>query len=409
MAPSLPDRSWLDAPPTRRLISALDAAGIDFRFVGGVVRDSLLGRAVADIDIATPAAPDAVIRAVADAGLKAIPTGIAHGTVTALVDGKPFEITTLRRDVETDGRHAIVAFTEDWRADAARRDFTMNALYADRDGAVTDYFGGTADALAGRVRFIGDPGQRIREDALRILRFFRFHAWHGRGGLDPEGLAACAELARLIGRLSAERVRDETFKLLQAPDPAPIWAEMARTGIAAQIFPFETQGGDLARVVAVEAALGLPGDPLRRLAALTGPLAPDHLERLKARLKLSNHESGRLAAIIAANAEIEALTEADFGRALYRADPQSLRDAALVAHARSGLPDLTTIANLLRFSAGWTAPRFPVTGADVVARGIPPGPAVGAILAELEAWWIAADFRPGRTDVLAELESRPSG
>src|ERR1700722_7255186 len=184
----LNDGSWLDAEATRTLIAALDAGGVDFRFVGGAVRDGLLGRKVADIDVATPARPDAVVRAVEAAGLKAIPTGIAHGTVTAMVGHQPFEITTLRRDVETDGRHAVVAFTDDWRADAARRDFTMNAPYAGRDGGITDFFGGEADVRAGRVRFIGDAAERIAEDGLRILRFFRFHAWYGSGPLDPAGL-----------------------------------------------------------------------------------------------------------------------------------------------------------------------------------------------------------------------------
>src|SRR5579859_1790498 len=212
----LNDRSWLDAKATRTLVAALDAGGIDFRFVGGAVRDGLLGRKVSDIDVATPAMPGDVIRAVEAAGLKAIPTGIAHGTVTAVVGRQPFEVTTLRRDVETDGRHAVVAFTDDWRADAARRDFTMNALYADRDGRITDFFGGEADARAGRVRFIGDPGERIAEDALRILRFFRFHAWYGQGALDADGLAASTRLAGMIDRLSGERIRVELFKTLAA-------------------------------------------------------------------------------------------------------------------------------------------------------------------------------------------------
>src|ERR1700761_8412569 len=290
----LNDRSWLDAKATRTLIAALDAAGIDFRFVGGAVRDGLLGRKVSDIDVATPAMPEDVVRAVEAAGLKAIPTGIAHGTVTAIVARQPFEVTTLRRDVETDGRHAVVAFTDDWRADAARRDFTMNALYADRDGTITDFFGGEDDARAGRVRFIGDPARRIEEDALRILRFFRFHAWYGRGALDPAGLTASTQLAGMIGRLSGERVRVELLKTLAAPDPAPSWSAMIEAGVMAHTVPAALRVDRLSAMTALERDLRLPADPLRRLAALTGVPSAELLATLKDRLKLSNRDEAHL-------------------------------------------------------------------------------------------------------------------
>jgi poly(A) polymerase len=397
----LNDLPWLDAKATRTLIAALDAGGLDFRFVGGAVRDGLLGRKVADIDVATPARPDAVVRAIEAAGVKAIPTGIAHGTVTAVVGRQPFEITTLRRDVETDGRHAVVAFTDDWRADAARRDFTMNALYADRDGRVTDFFGGAADARAGRVRFIGDPAERIAEDGLRILRFFRFHAWYGQGPIDPAGLAACVKLAGMVDRLSGERVRVELFKTLAAPDPAPAWAAMIDAGVMAHTVSRATHVDRLSAMVALERALGLPADPLRRLAALTGAVSP---ALLKARLKLSNRDEDRLASLSVFADRIQSVAERKFGRALYGAEPTRVHDAALLAHIETGAPDIATLTALCRFTEGWTEPRFPITGADLKAAGIEPGPDMGRILADLERWWVEADFEPDRAVCLARLQ-----
>lgn len=397
------DRSWLDAPATRKLVAALDAAGVEFRFVGGAVRDALLGRPVADVDVATPAVPGAVIAALDAAGFKSIPTGVAHGTVTALVDGHQFEITTLRRDVETDGRHATVAFSRDWREDAARRDFTMNALYADREGRVTDFFGGIADAQAGRVRFIGDPATRIAEDALRILRFFRFHARYGRGELDAQGLAACARLASMIDRLSGERVRDELLKLLGAPDPGPAWRAMARAGVAAHVLPgAATQ--DLERLVALEAHLGLSPDPLRRLAMLNGRRDADGVAALKKRLKLSNRDAGRLLFLGAAGSRTALVAHGAFARALYRGEPDWVRDAALLEHVRTGSPDLPRLTEFLKFLESWREPKFPLNGADVRKRGVPEGEAVGRLLGEIELWWVTSDFTPGRAACLAELD-----
>ncbi len=404
--PILADRSWLDARPTRRLIAALDSGGVDFRFVGGAVRDALVGRRAADVDLATPSDPATVTRAIESAGLKAIPTGVAHGTVTALVDGRPFEITTLRRDVETDGRHAVVAFTADWRADAARRDFTMNALYADRDGVVTDYFGGAEDARAGIVRFIGDPDRRIAEDALRILRFFRFHAWYGRGALDPDGLAAATRAAAAIDRLSAERVRDELFKLLRAPDPTPVWRTMVATGVADRVARPAADCDALARAIGLEAALGLPADPLRRLAALIGPIDPPLAGALKARLKLSNHDADYLRGLAGMDARV-ALAERDrLGQAFYGADPAFVLDAALLAQASRAQPAIGLLTRLRDAIAGWRPPKFPLSGADLQAAGLPPGPELGRLLSELESWWIAADFHPDRPACLTELAAR---
>jgi len=400
----LNDRSWLDAKATRTLIAALDAGGVDFRFVGGAVRDGLLGREVADIDVATPARPDAVVRAVEAAGLKAIPTGIAHGTVTAIVGRQPFEITTLRRDVETDGRHAVVAFTDDWRADAARRDFTMNALYADRDGAITDFFGGEADARAGRVRFIGDAAERIAEDGLRILRFFRFHAWYGNGPLDPAGLAACAQLAGMIDRLSGERVRVELFKTLAARDPAPAWTAMIDAGVMAHTVPDATRVERLSAMVALEQAMDLPADPLRRLAALTG--APS-AALLKAHLKLSNRDDDHLKSFCILADRANLVVRRKFGQALYGAEPAWVRDAAMLAHVENGAPDAVTLLFLPSFIAGWTEPKFPLTGADLKQAGIAAGPAMGRMLAELESWWVEADFKPDRNACMAKLADQP--
>jgi poly(A) polymerase len=388
----LTDRSWLDAPETRTLIAAFDAAAIDCRFVGGVVRDSLLGRPISDV----------VTRALMAVGLKVIPTGIAHGTVTAIVGQRHYEITTLRRDVETDGRHAIVAFTDDWRADAARRDFTMNALYADRDGRITDFFGGVADARAGRVRFIGDPALRIAEDALRILRFFRFQAWYGVGDPDPDGLTACAIDAPMIGRLSTERVRDEVFKLLRAPDPAPVWRAMLDAGIVAHVTPAATRWNDLGRLTRIERDLHLSADPLRRLAALVGP--NQDAAALKSTLKLSNRDAEHLASLDVAPARLAWLERGEFARALYGAEPAWLRDAALLAHVRSGRPETPILVALHGFMATWREPRFPLTGADLTARGVTPGPEMGRRLKQIEDWWVAGSLTASREECLAELD-----
>jgi poly(A) polymerase len=399
----LADRSWLDAKATRTLIAALEAARLEFRFVGGAVRDGLLGRPVADIDVATSAKPDAVVRAIESAGLKAIPTGIAHGTVTAIVGRHPFEITTLRHDVETDGRHAVVAFTDDWRADAARRDFTMNALYADAGGAITDFFGGESDARAGRVRFIGAAGQRITEDALRILRFFRFHAWYGQGALDAEGLAASTRLTGMIDRLSGERVRVELFKTLAAPDPAPIWAAMIGAGIMAHTVPNAVRVDHLSRMIALEAALALPADPIRRLVALTGAPSAQSLAGLKSRLKLSNKDTDHFAAFGKLAERVGPIARGQFGRALYGAEPTWVGDAAMLAHVETGTPDIAALLEFCRFIEGWAEPHFPLTGADLQAVGIEPGPEMGRFLSELEAWWIAAAFKPDRDSCLRQL------
>ncbi len=386
------EASWLAAPETMAVIEALGRENA--RFVGGAVRDSLLARPVKDIDIATPLPPGEVMRRVAAAGLKAIPTGIDHGTVTVVSDHRPFEVTTLRRDVETFGRRARVAFTDDWQADAARRDFTMNALYADLRGRLHDYFGGLDDLEAGRVRFIGDPEERIIEDALRILRFFRFHAHYGRDPLDPAGLAACTAARDRLDLLSIERVRDEILKLLAAPDPVPALEAMKGTGILALVLPEAGGFEALRRLITVERALD-DADPLRRLAVLVG-LDPVRLDRLARRLRLSNRQRARLVAMAG---EVPAPESRALRASAYRFGSGTTRDRILLAADPVDLAAVrAALAELERFSP----PRFPLTGRDLVAAGHRPGPALGAALKSLEERWIASDFRLAKAELLKQ-------
>ena len=403
MSERLTDRSWIEGKATRKLMRALDAAGIDFRFVGGAVRDGLLGRPVSDVDLATPALPDAVLHALDKARIKAFPSGIKHGTVTAVITHRCFEITTLRRDVETDGRHAVVAFTDDWHEDAARRDFTMNALYADRNGVITDYFSGEADARAGRIRFIGDPNQRIAEDALRILRFFRFHAWYGDGELDTDGLAAVARLSTMIDRLSRERIRIEIFKTLAAPDPTSVWSSMVQAGVLAHVAPAATGVGCLERMVALERMLRIKPQPLRRLAALTGRLPQSAVAALKDQLRLANGEERYLGFVGDEAERIALVAQRRFGQATYKALSPWVRDAAMLAHLVSGEPDVPTLTAFSTFIVEWNEPRFPLTGDDLKAAGIPSGPDMGRVLADIERWWVDSDFTPDRDACLARL------
>ena len=370
------DGPWRAAPRTQAVCRVLTGAGHRALFVGGCVRNALLDRPVADVDIATDAPPDAVMALAAAAGLAAVPTGIDHGTVTLLSDGQPFEVTTFRRDVETFGRHATVAFSTDIAEDAARRDFTMNALYAEPDGTLVDPLGGLADLRARRVRFVGDPARRIAEDYLRVLRFFRIHAWYGdpAGGLDPEGLAACAALQEGLDSLSRERVGAEIAKLLAARDPAPAVAAMAATGILARVLP----GADpraLAPLVHLEAGAGLAPRWQRRLAALgAGEDWPD-------RLRLSRADARALAATAASLAagEFDAV-------AAWRHGADAARDAALIRAAATGAPPPPDLEAEIERGATAT---FPVRAADLPLKG----PALGAALRRLEARWLASGLR----------------
>lgn len=406
MTARLSDQAWLTAPGTRAVITALEAAGGPgcARFVGGCVRNALIGRPVADIDIATTLQPDATERAVRAAGLKAIPTGIAHGTVTAVAERTPFEITTLRRDVSTDGRNATVAFTDDWAEDAARRDFRLNALYADAEGRIFDPTGeGVADAMAGRIVFVGDPETRIREDYLRILRFFRFHAWYGRGEPDAAALTACRSLASGMTRLSAERVSSELMKLLSAPDPRAAMAAMADAGVLVHVLP-EAELTPL-----FDAAVEQGGDATTRLMVL---LPPDEavVRSAASRLRFPNAARDRLAFAARALPAIHlSMSDREARAALYRHGSQAVSDA--VRRRWATAPDQGDDARrLLGLADGWARPALPVGGRDVARLGVEPGPETGRLLKAFEEAWIAEDFPPdGHAERLTALVSAPRG
>ena len=386
------------AAPTRALLKALGNAGITARFVGGCVRDALLGRPIADVDLATPARPEEIIAALQKARIKVVPTGIEHGTVTALAPSRHFEITTLRRDVETDGRHARVAFGADWAADAARRDFTINAIYLDPDGTLHDPVGGVADLEAHRVRFVGEPARRIAEDVLRVLRYYRFEARFGTGKGDEAARAACHDTTPLLAGLSAERVAQELLRLLTVPDPAPALRMMAEDGVLAAILPEATRLDRLERLIALEAQ----PDPLRRLAALIAIDAAGAIA-LADRLRLSNAERDRLAGL-APPWPLDPSGDLHAQRlALYRLGAERYRDIALLL-AADGAMDQPRLAELLALAAAWQPPRFPLKGRDVTALGIPPGKQVGELLAAVREWWEAGDFTADRAACLARLK-----
>jgi poly(A) polymerase len=390
---------WLREPATRRLLDALNRAGIAARFVGGCVRDALLGRASADIDLATPARPETVIAALEAAGIKTVPTGLAHGTVTAVLPPRHYEITTLRRDVETYGRHARVAFDAGWDEDAARRDFTINALYLDPDGTVYDPVGGLADLRARRVRFVGAPAQRIAEDVLRVLRYYRFEARFGTGEGDAAARAACRDAAALLPTLSAERVAQEVLRLLAVADPVPALRLMREDEVLAAILPEATRLDRLASLIRLEPE----ADPVRRLAAL---IDADRggAARLAERLRLSNAMRDRLAGLAPPWPLDPAGDAREQRRALYRLGAERVRDLALLLAAEGRLDD-AGLAALLARAAAWRQPHFPVAGRDVIALGIAPGPRVGRLLAALRGWWEQGDFGADRAACLARLRT----
>ena len=382
-------------PATRALLAALKG---EARFVGGCVRDALLKRPIGDIDLATPLFPDEVMRRLAAAGIKVVPTGLAHGTVTALIERHPFEITTLRRDVETFGRHANVAFTSNLAEDSRRRDFTMNALYLAADGEIFDYQEGLRDLRRGKVRFVGDPATRIREDVLRVLRFYRFHAWLGRGTADAAARAACRVSAPLVSTLSGERVQAELMKLLRAADPAATLALMAEDGVLGKILPATRPLDILRRLVRLERSNDLEADALRRLGAV---IAGD-AEGVARRLKLSNAERDRL---IALEGALDLAGDAPAQRRLlYRLGRETYIDRALMTAAQAGAT--RKLRGLLAAAARWRKPVFPLSGGDVTALGLAPGPEIGRLLAALEDWWEEGDFRASRRACLAELRRR---
>ncbi|WP_293882689.1 CCA tRNA nucleotidyltransferase [Sphingomonas sp.] len=375
----LPDAPWRHREELDTLIAAL---GDTTRYVGGAVRDGLLAVPVSDIDMATRLLPEQVIARLEAAGIKAVPTGIAHGTITAVTAGGPVQITTLRRDVATDGRHATVAYTDDWQEDAARRDFTINALSADlRTGAVQDWFGGLGDLEAGVVRFIGEPRARIAEDHLRILRFFRFHARFGRGAPDAAAYDACAARANDLMALSRERIADELLKLLATATPAAAITLMLARGILRPVLPEITDARGLARLVEREADAGVAGDTVRRLAALIGPDAAV-AEAIALRLRLSKAKARRLVAACTVG-EVEPVAAL-----AYRLGVQGAEDRLLIGDGPT-----TALAEL----AAWKAPVLPMSGGALIERGIASGPEVSRTLAEIEEAWIVAGFPTGAT------------
>lgn len=385
MSVSVAGQPWIEARATRTIMAALEAAGgADCaRFVGGCVRNSVLGRPVDDIDIATRLRPEQTLAALQAAGLKAIPTGIEHGTVTGVCDRNPFEITTLRRDVETDGRRAVVAFSQDWAEDAARRDFRLNALYADANGVVFDPTdGGLADAAAGRIVFVGEAERRIREDYLRILRFFRFHAWYGRGEPDAAGLAACAALKNGMAQLSAERVSKELLKLLAAPDPRPAVRAMVEAGVMKQVLP------EGAHLPLFDAICDVSDDAVLRLSALL-PDDATRLASIAAALRLSNVVRDRLIVAVADGPPVRPdMPETEARAAIYRLGRSAFEDRLARAEA-AGSGDG---GSLRRLAAEWTPPKMPVGGRALARLGLRPGPETGRVLKAFEEGWIRDDF-----------------
>jgi len=402
----LGDQAWLTASATSAVMAALETAGGPgcARFVGGCVRNALIGAPVADIDIATTLWPEETDRAIRAAGMKSVPTGMAHGTVTAVSERQPFEITTLRRDVSTDGRNATVVFSDNWAEDAARRDFRLNALYADREGRVFDPTGeGLSDAEAGRIVFVGEPETRIREDYLRILRFFRFFAWYGRGAPDAAALKACAALAEGMDRLSAERVSKELMTLLAAPDPRTAMAAMVETGVLARILP-QASSGSL-----FEAAVDLSPDPVIRLMTL---FPPDErvVREVSTRLRFPNDTRDRLATAAAAAFDVRlSMMAADVRAAVYRHGARAVEDALFRRWAERPA-EAAAAPTLLALAGSWRPPRMPVGGRELARLGVSPGPETGRLLKAFEASWIADDFpSDGHAERLAALVNPPRG
>lgn len=401
----LADSAWLTEGPVARLLRLLDRDGEEARVVGGAVRNALLDLPVVEIDVATTALPEEVMRRVTAAGCKSVPTGIEHGTVTVIIEHQPIEVTTLRQDVETFGRKARVAFGRDWRADAERRDFTINALSASADGTIYDYVGGLADIAARRLRFIGDAQTRIEEDYLRILRFFRFHAFFGEGAPDAAGLLACIKARAGLAMLSCERARMEMLKLMLGPHAASTLAVMAEAGLLGEVLGGVPLLASFENLVKIETAYGLTPDAVRRLGALS-VLVKEDAERLAQRLRLANAEADRLLAL-EMWWRVTPLASTQAARTLlYRFGAQAFADRVLVAWARSpaGVADAPW-HELATLPQHWTAPVFPLKAADFIRRGMAQGPTLGAAMRAAEEAWIAADF-PAEHSALEAIADR---
>jgi tRNA nucleotidyltransferase/poly(A) polymerase len=408
--------TWLSDRNLQRLLAVLSEGGEEARIAGGAIRNVLLGAAVTDIDIATTTLPEETVRRTRAAGFKPVPTGIEHGTVTVVAGGRPFEVTTLRADVETFGRHARVAFGRDWKADAERRDFTMNALYAEADGAVIDLVGGLADVESRTLRFIGDPEARIREDYLRILRFFRFFAWYGAGRPDAEGLKACARLKDGLKQLSAERVWSELKKLLSAPDPSRALLWMRQAGVLGMVLPEGEKWGidAIHALTKAEADLGWTPDPLTRLEAILPPDAA-RMKELGKRLKLSNAEADRLMRWAQAGPVPSSTPETALVRMLYRGDPTAIEDHLRIVFAAArgraadddnALVEAGGYSRLLGMLQKWKRPVFPVSGDDLRGLGLEQGKGVGELLAGLESEWIDTGFTLDRDALMARAAEK---
>lgn len=392
--PSLAGAPWLSSAGTRAVLGALEQGGYGARVVGGAIRNALLAKPVKDVDIATTALPADVIRIAEAAGLGAVPTGVSHGTVTVIAHHQPIEVTTLRRDIETFGRKARVTFTTDWAEDARRRDFTINAFYCDASGTVHDPLGGYADLLARRVRFIGNAEDRIREDYLRILRFFRFTAEYAAGAPDAEGLAASIALAPGLDQLSAERIRAELLRLLAAQRAEETLSVMADAGLVQRLTGTEGDVATFARLYAIEAGLSRDSDPVLGLAALTQPKPGRPVADLATRLRLSNAEAERLSRLALPERAFHPDTPEREARAyLYRFGVEAFRDGVLLAWARSEAAcDDSRWRGRFVLPNRWKVPSLPVRGADLLKVGLSEGPAIGRVVRAFEDWWISEDF-----------------
>ena len=394
---TLPKQPWMASPETNSVMDCLIQGGGEARFVGGCVRDALLGRAIGDIDIAINLPPEKVQDLLNSANIRCVPTGLKHGTITAIANHVPYEITTLRRDVETDGRHAVVAFTDDWKEDASRRDFTMNALSMAPDGHITDFFGGVEDARSGHIRFVGNALTRLEEDVLRLLRYFRFYAHYGRGAPDPEAMAACQSMAHKLPRLAAERVRVELLKLLMAENPVPALRLMYQCGVfeylsgAGPIHFNETGLEHLTRLIGYETARD-SRDPVRRLACLFYD-SLDHetaLAHAKA-LRLSNAEQDQFGEILLKPFNGQEPEDPDFFEAYFHAGPDKTVDAALVGMAVEAPGHW---ADIIRYASETGRPEFHLRGRDAEALGLEAGRGMGRALRDVKNWWIRKGFRP---------------
>ncbi len=405
MSAVLKDAAFLRAPAVQQLLALLNADGEEARVAGGAVRNALLGEPVNDVDIATTALPAEVMRRCADSRLRTVPTGIEHGTVTVIVSGEPFEVTTLRADSDHDGRRAQVAFGRDWKVDAERRDFTINGLYATADGTVIDLVGGLADIETRTIRFIGDAEQRIREDYLRALRFYRFFAWYGHGRPDADGIRATARLKEGLGQLSAERVWAELKKLLSAPDPSRALLWMRQSGVLTQVLPeSEKWGIDLIHgLVRAGNELGWQIDPLPRLEALVPPY-DSRMEALAARLRLSKAESMRLLEWAKSGEAKPARTDKVLALELYKGARQGIVDrlrlAVAAAREKGEAKTVDALLRQLAFAESYKRPVFPLSGGDMLADGLIAGPEVGRRLKQLEEKWIASGFQLSKAQLL---------